>query len=157
VLTASARPATTADIPDLGALYAELEAEMVALKPVWRLTDGLAQPVETEFGTAIARSDAGVLIGAIDEVSVGFLLWRVVPLLLEDDGSLAVIELVFTKPEARQVGVGEAMLAGFVAEASSRNVDLFDAVVPPGHRAAKNFFESHGFKARRIVMHRGDR
>jgi len=55
------------------------------------------------------------------------------------------------------VGVGEAMMALFAHESTDRDIRLFDAIVPPGHRAAKNFFESNGFKARKIIMHRDDR
>ena len=28
-----------------------------------------------------------------------------------------------------------------------------DAIALPGHRAAKNFFEAHGFTARALAMH----
>jgi len=41
----------------------------------------------------------------------------------------------------------------FEAAASSGHLRL-DGRVPPGHRAAKSFFESCGFTARRITLHR---
>ena len=157
VLAARARPATASDLPVLEELYAELEFEMVALKPIWRLTDGLAEPVDRALGALIDGPGSGVLLGEIDRAPVGFLAWRHTPLLPQAGGALtAVIELIFTTPRARRVGVGETMITAFFEEADDRAIRLFDAIVPPGHRDAKNFFESNGFKARRIVMHRDD-
>lgn len=158
MLTAKARWATPADLTELHALYVELEAEMVGLKAVWRLTDGLAEPAEAAILAAIESTESHVVVGELEGVPVGFLIWRATPLLPQAGGiSVAVIELIFTASQARQVGVGEAMLAAFFEEAAVQGIRLFDAVVPPGHRAAKNFFESNGFKARRIVMHRDER
>jgi len=155
VLIASARPATEADLPDLGVLYEELETEMVALKPVWRLTDGLPEPIFEALAASIDDQDSGVLVGQIDDTTVGFLAWRHRALLPQATGAMAgVVELIFTTPEAREIGVGEAMISSFIDIASGRGIRLLDAIVPPGHRAAKNFFESNGFKARQIVMHR---
>jgi hypothetical protein len=46
------------------------------------------------------------------------------------------------------------MLGSFLDGETAAGIGYFDAHVAPGHRLAKNFFESHGFSARRIVMHR---
>ena len=157
MLTVTARFATTADVAILEELYSELENEMVALKPVWRLTDGLPEPVGASLVAAIAAEDSDVIVGELDGVAVGLLIWREVDLLPQAGGEqIGVIQVIFTSPEARHVGVGEAMIDSILEAAKGRGIDLFDAVVPPGHREAKNFFESHGFKARRIVMHRDD-
>jgi ribosomal protein S18 acetylase RimI-like enzyme len=155
VLTVTARSATTADAAILEDLYRELESEMVALKPVWRLTDGLPEPIDASLTAAVTDEDSAVIVGEIEGVAVGLLLWREVELLPQAAGrSIGVIQIIFTSAKARHVGVGEAMIERFLEEAEERGVELFDAVVPPGHREAKNFFESNGFKARRIVMHR---
>ena len=66
------------------------------------------------------------------------------------------IRVVFTEPEAREVGVGEAMLDAILAHLRGSDHRLFDAHVLPGHRLVKNFFESGGFSARSIVMHHRD-
>lgn len=155
---ATARPATTDDIRVLTALYEQLEAEMVGLKAIWRLTDGLPEPIDAAFLAHLDAPTDNVYVGEYAGVPVGFLVWRREPLLPQAEGAdTAVIRLVFTLPEARRVGVGEAMALMFLSEARGQGVELFDAIVPPGHRHAKNFFESLGFKARRIVMHRDDR
>lgn len=151
----SARPAVPGDVPELVRLYRRLEEEMVGLKPVWAMADGLAAPVDRSWLASISDDSATVLVGAIDEVPVGFLLGRTEHLLPQAQGErTASIRLIFTEPEAREVGVGEAMVAAYLAEARAAGIAFFDAHVPPGHREAKNFFESHGFSARRIVMHR---
>ena len=155
MMTISARLAEPSDIPALCDLYRELETEMVALKPIWRIADGLPEPIAAAFGLAVASPTSGVVIGELDGVPLSFLLWRDTDLLPQADGVLVgVIELIFTSEPARQVGLGEAVIGRFLDDASTREISLFDAVVPPGHRFAKNFFESNGFKARRIVMHR---
>lgn len=157
-MTVTARTALPADIPALCGLYDELEAEMVDLKPIWRVADGLPEPVSTAFEAAMASPNSGVLVGEIDSVPLSFLLWRDAELLPQAGGErVGVIELIFTSAPTRQVGLGEAVIDLFLEEAAARGIQLFDAIVPPGHRFAKNFFESNGFKARRIVMHRDDR
>jgi GNAT superfamily N-acetyltransferase len=58
------------------------------------------------------------------------------------------------EPEARGVSVGETMKDMLVAFCDERGCIGIDALALPGHRAAKNFFETAGFTARAIVMHR---
>ena len=158
MMTISARLGEPSDIPSLCGLYRELEAEMVGLKPIWRLADGLPEPTDAAFERALNAPKSGIVIGELDGVPLSFLLWRDTDLLPQAHGDVVgVIELIFTSEPARQVGLGEAVIGRFLDDAGSRDIQLFDAVVPPGHRFAKNFFESNGFKARRIVMHRDDR
>ena len=155
--SATSRSAGADDVPALADLYATLLEEMTALKSVWGLTDGLPEPVAEAFEAHLAAPADHVYVGEYDGVPVGFLVWREDALLPQAGGAqIATVRLIFTDPEARRVGVGEAMVQRFLAEARERGIELFDAVVPPGHRHAKNFFESNGFKARRIVMHRSE-
>jgi ribosomal protein S18 acetylase RimI-like enzyme len=157
-VAAGARPATDADLPALVSLYAGLLEEMTALKAVWHLADGLPEPIGDSFRGHLTDPRDTVYLGEYDGVPVGFLVWREDELLPQARGdSVATIRLIYTDPEARRVGVGEAMMGCFFEDAIERGLSLYDAVVPPGHRHAKNFFESNGFKARRIVMHREDR
>ncbi len=154
VPTVTARRAGHADITELVRLYRLLEAEMARLKPVWGITEGIPEPIEASFGAVLDDPAVALYVGAIDAVAVGFLLGRSEPMLPQAGGDrIAAIRLIFVEAEAREMGVGEAMLSLFRSEhrASHR---YFDAHVSPGHRVAKNFFESNGFKARHIVMHR---
>lgn len=158
MITVRTRLATSSDTASLQQLYGLLEAEMIGLKPIWAVTDGLAEPIGTSFDELIAGSDTAVIIGEIDDVPLSFLAWSSDPLLPQAGPErVATVRLIFTTPEARRVGLGEAMIERYRTDAAASGIAMFDAIVPPGHRDAKNFFESHGFKARRIVMHRDDR
>lgn len=150
------RPATTDDTEELVRLYGRLTEEMVALESMWPLADGLPEPVGVAFAEAIEDDATVVRLGSIDGVTCGFVLARVEPLLPHTDEIVGAIHFVFTEPEARGVGVGEAMRDDTIADLRARGVRRFDAHVLPGHRLAKNFFEAGGFSARHIVMYHED-
>lgn len=153
----TARAAERADLGLLEGLYRDLAAEMDAIKPIWSSVDGLPEPVIGAFESILAESAAHLYLGEIEGVPVGFLMSRDEELLPQARGrQVAAVHLIFTLAGARGVGVGEAMIEMFLADARSRGIDAFDAHVSPGHRESKNFFESNGFKARSIVMHRSD-
>jgi GNAT superfamily N-acetyltransferase len=152
-----ARRAAAEDLGELVRLYRLLEEEMVALKAIWSLTAGLAEPVGDGLAAALDDPGAGLYVGTIDSVPVGFLLGRSEPMLPQAGGErIAAVRLIFTQSEAREVGVGEAMMELFLDDHRDTH-RYFDAHVSPGHRLAKNFFESNGFKARHIVMQHDSR
>ena len=153
----SARHATHADVDTLTELYRDLESEMIALHPMWPLADGLAEPVKEAFVEAIDDVDTTVILGEIDGYPLGFILARTEHLLPQAGGErIGSIRLVYVDPEAREVGVGEVMRDRLVDELRDVGITKFDAHVLPGHRLAKNFFESGGFSARSIIMHHDD-
>ena len=153
----TARPARVGDLDELVRLYRLLEEEMVALKGMWRLADGLPEPLEEALRAALSDPDNLVYVGAIDGVPVGFALARSEPLLAQAGGErVGVIRLVFTEMEARGVGVAEVLRDAVVDALRRTGHSRFDAHVLPGHRLAKNFFEAGGFAARSIVMHHDD-
>ena len=153
----SARHATADDLDTIVALYREMEAEQVALKPVWRVADGLPEPAGAAIKEAIADEATLVVIGSIDDVPFGFAIAGSDSLLPQADGEeMGVVRYLFTDHEAREVGVAEAMAQLVLAELRARGHRRFDVRVLPGHRLAKNFFEANGFSARLIVMHRDD-
>jgi len=152
-----ARLAAPSDVGELLRMYDELADEQRAIRPIWPHADGLAAPVEAAFGNLLERQDAVVVVGEIDGVAVGFLVGTEEPLLEPmDDQRIGFVRLVFTDHGARGVGVGAAMLELAMGRFAARGISLFDARVSPGHRMAKNFFESNGFKARSITMNRSD-
>lgn len=156
-LTSSARLADRRDLAALEDLYRGLEREMRELSPMWPLADGLAEPVDRALGEAVDDPDTLVVIGSYDGFPLGFLLATEEDLLPQANGaSVGAIRLVFVDPEAREVGVGEAMRDAALEWFRARGITRFDAHVLPGHRLAKNFFEQGGFAARSIVMHRDD-
>jgi len=153
-MTVGARLAQPDDVSDIERLYVGLAAEQRAIRSIWPYSDGLPEPVSTSLNTLVERPDGIVVVGLIDGVPLGFLVGFEQPLLAPmADRNIGVVQLIFTDHEARGVGVGAAMLHMTMREFRSRGIDLFDARVSPGHRLAKNFFESNGFKARSITMH----
>ncbi len=73
---------------------------------------------------------------------------------LRSGARLGVITDLFVEPEAREVGVGEVLAGALVEHCRSLGCLGVDAAALPGHRAAKNFFETHGFTARALTMHK---
>ena len=152
-----ARHATAEDLPGLIGLYRGLEEEMVALHPMWPLADGLPEPIEDSLGTLVDDDEVLVVLGLIDDYPLGFMTGTIENLLPQADGArLGVIRLVWVDHEARQVGLGEVMRDMVLSALRDQGISRFDAHVLPGHRLAKNYFESGGFSARSIVMHHDD-
>lgn len=138
-------------------MYRQLEAEQAALKSLWPVADGLAEPVEESFRSILGDANSTVVIGTIDDLPFGFMWMRAEELLPQAAGArVGSARLVFVEPDARGVGIGEQMITMVMDEFRGRGIDLFDSHVSPGHRLAKNFFESHGYSARRIVMHHSE-
>ncbi|HSG78473.1 MAG TPA: GNAT family N-acetyltransferase [Acidimicrobiia bacterium] len=155
-MNVSARIASPDDLPRLLELYRLLEAEMVALKPLWDIAEGLPEPVDAAMARLVDDDRATVLVGEFDGVPFGFLAGLLEELLPQAGAAQrATVKYIFTEEAARQVGIAEAMMGAFLEWADAHGVDHVDAHVSPGHRLAKNFFESNGFKARHIVMYAG--
>lgn len=100
----------------------------------------------------VADDDALIALGTLDGTPVGF-----VSASIRQNRSgerLAIVSDMFVEPEARELGVGEALMVAAVDWARSAGCTGMDASVLPGSREAKNFFERSGLKARRIIVHR---
>jgi GNAT superfamily N-acetyltransferase len=145
----AARPATAADLPVLCTLGRELRAEVGVLRGgrVLVARHVPQEPLEGAYEALLADPAALVLLGTIDGTPVGHAV-------VTADGDLATIAELFVDPEARAVGVGEAMLDDVLAWARSRGCTGVDAAALPGARETKNFFETFGLTARLLVVHR---
>ena len=153
----AARPATVDDLARLVELYGPAIAEQIELREAWAVAEGLAEPVARTLAEIIADDGSYVGVGLIDEFVFGFVWARIEEMLPQAGGEkLGVVRLVYVEEAARTVGVGEAMLADAMSHLRSHGISRFDAIVSPGHRLAKNFFESADFKARRITMYHRD-
>jgi ribosomal protein S18 acetylase RimI-like enzyme len=148
------RPATAADITRVVELAQLMRDELTAMRggELWAARDAWPEPLEDAYGALLTRDDALFVVGTIDDVAIGF--GAVVIETLRSGERLGVITDLFVEPGAREVGVGEAMAEAFVAHCQTCRCVGIDASALPGHRAAKNFFETHGFTARALVMHR---
>jgi GNAT superfamily N-acetyltransferase len=145
----SARPATAGDHAALTAL-ATAARDAVADQRGGRLL--LARELRALGPAALDDPDRLVLVGTIDDVPVGYA--AVALEALENGRLLAVIEALFVEPDARDVGVGEAMMDLVLHWAAGRGAIGLDGLALPGDRATKNFFERFGLTARAIVVHR---
>jgi ribosomal protein S18 acetylase RimI-like enzyme len=73
---------------------------------------------------------------------------------LRDSTTLGRIIDLYVDPGAREVGVGELLADACLEWCGARGCRGVDALVLPGNRATKNFFEGLGLTARAIVVHK---
>jgi GNAT superfamily N-acetyltransferase len=149
----SSRPAGAADLPRIVELAQLMRAELSVMRggALWAEREAWPEPLDDAYRALLDRDDALVVIGLYAEVPVGFGV--VIVESLRSGRALGVITDLFVEEEARSVGVGEAIINDLVAFCADRHCVGIDAAALPGHRAAKNFFEAHGFTARGLVMH----
>jgi ribosomal protein S18 acetylase RimI-like enzyme len=150
----AARAANDSDVERLAVLGRLGATELAPMRggPVWAAREARAEPLDDAYRALLARTDTSVVVGTIDDVVIGLGVGRIER--LRDGRDLGIIEELYVEPEARSVGVGEAivdLLLDFFVAAGCIGAD---ALALPGNRATKNFFEQHGFVARSIVMHR---
>ena len=148
-----ARPATAADLPAIVTLAEALRVQMADQRggPLWAAHDALRPTPETLTGR-LADPVLVTLVGTLDDhvLAYGLAHTELVP----GTGLLGVIDELFVAEPARAVGLGETLLGALVAACVAAHCIGIDATALPGDRLAKNFFESAGFKARRLVMHK---
>ncbi len=145
----AARPAEAADLPILVELARSARREQADHRggPLLVARHCRGEPLDLAFAEALADPTTGLWAGLIDGVPVGYAL-------VSADGDIAVIEELHVDPEARAVGVGEAMLDQIVVWAEDVGCTGIDAFALPGARQTKNFFETFGLTARLLVLHR---
>jgi Acetyltransferase (GNAT) family. len=149
-----ARPATDTDLPAIVALAEALRRQMADQRggPLWAAHDALVRPTPETLSRRLTDPELVTLVGTLDGhvLAYGFAHTEIVPGI----GLLGVIDELFVAEPARAVGLGETLLGALVARCVAAECVGIDATALPGDRLAKNFFESAGFKARRLVMHK---
>ena len=152
----AARPARPSDIAAITDLARTAVGELGLLRggPVWQLQDARTEPIEAGIAADVAlpRDRGLTVVGTIDETIVGYGVSHLER--LSDGSLLAEVSDLYVDPEARGVGLGEAMMDLLVAHATEAGAIGIDALALPGDRSTKNFFETFGLKARAIVVHR---
>ncbi len=157
-LDEAARIATGEDTDHIVALARAAVRELSAQRggAVWSRYQARTEPIPAAIAEAVAASSAGggqlVVAGTLEEVVVGYGI--VVLASVADGGILGVIEDLYVEPEARGVGVGEAMMDLILEWAGEQDCFGVDSLALPGNRETKNFFESFGLVARAIIVHR---
>ncbi len=149
----AARPATPADLDEIEALAAAFRTELELQRggPLWAAHDALAAPDTRSLTSRLDDPSRVTVVGTLDGVVLAYGLGHLET--LTDGRALAVVDELFVAEPARAVGLGECVLAHLVAWSRAAGAFGIDATALPGDRQAKNFFESAGFTARRLVMH----
>jgi GNAT superfamily N-acetyltransferase len=141
------------DVARIVELAELMRAELSGMKSgdVWLARDAWPEPLDASYAALVARDDACVVVGTIDDVVLGFGAAVIEP--LRSGRALGVVTDLYVEDGAREVGVGERIIDDLVAFCVEHRCVGMDAVALPGHRAAKNFFEEHHFTARLLTMH----
>jgi GNAT superfamily N-acetyltransferase len=145
-----ARRATLDDIPALDELADAALAELLPTRggALYARREARERPLRDLLDDEAAL----VLVGTIDDAVIAYAAAVVEE--LRDGSRLAAVSDLFVDPAGRGVGVGEALMDDLVAWATERGCIGVDAMVLPGNRETKNFFETFGLTARAIVVHR---
>lgn len=149
-----ARPAIATD---LDALVALAEAAVAELSPqrggrVWRGQQARREPRRSSLLADLHDPERLLLVGTIDKVVVGYASARTET--MADGARLGVVDELMVDEAARAVGVGEALLEACLHWCRAAGCTGVDAFALPGARETKNFFETAGFTARLLVVHR---
>lgn len=149
-----ARPANAEDIPLLASVGRGVLGDLGEQRggELFTRREARAEPVEEDLLDALDDPDRHLVVGTFDGVPFGYGLVRREA--LRDGASLAVLEDFVVDPEARGVGIGEAIMDAVLSWAVEHGCIGIDAMALPGDRETKNFFESFGLKARALVVHR---
>ena len=150
----AARPATAEDVARLAQLVGEAVGEQAEARGgrIWSAREARATPAEPSLAALVEDPGALVVAGTVDGTVVGYAV--AVTEELRTGERLGVVTDVYVEPGCREVGVGEALLDQVVAWCEAADCVGIDALALPGNRQTKNFFESFGFTARAIVVHR---
>ncbi len=132
------RPLTTDDIDDV----IELETQArVALEDQRGGPAHLADTPRADWANAQGRA----WVATIDEVVVGYLE-------LEIRGAAVDVRQVYVHPEARELGLGDALLAAAMEAGRAAGCTVLEGTALPGDRDTKNLYERAGVVARKIVV-----
>ena len=101
---------------------------------------------------ALVGGERRFWLGSLDGAAVGFAVAQLRE--LADGSLLAGVEALYVLPEARGVGLGEALMDEVLAWAGAAGAAGVDSIALPGDRVTKNFFERFGLTARALQVYR---
>lgn len=148
------RTATPDDLAQLVRLDALARAHLGPHRggELYLLRDARPIPPDESFLDDVVDPQRLVLLGSIAGSPVGYSIVALAQ--LRDGYLLADLLEIFVEAEARDVGVGEALMAAVTEWALAQGCDGIDARALPGDRSTKNFFETFGLVARAITVHK---
>lgn len=141
------RRATESDCEVLELLEIEARTNFALFRGGLRLASDLKVVGENWF-TQVADTKTIVFVGGTSQTVLGYLLARIG---LSSLGKIATIEQVFVTRDARNMGIGDALVSSIIDWAKSQSFVALDALALPGDRETKNLFERSGLVARLIV------
>ena len=106
------------------------------------------RPAVGEWDAALADPGRAVWVATIDEVVLGVLELRL-PL---HRGGTGEVRQVYVVPGARELGLGDELLAAAIEATVGAGGATIEAVALPGDRETKNLFERSGLTARLITV-----
>lgn len=151
------RQALPDDLARCAHLLREAAREALRLRGGAALLAGCDVPLDdlgALQGRLAARAgapDGIVCAGTLDDAVVGVGGGRAV---LRGTERVGVVDWCYVEPDARGVGVGEALLARLIDWFTSVGCVGVDAPALPGDRSTKQLYESAGLSARLLVLHR---
>jgi GNAT superfamily N-acetyltransferase len=149
-----ARPATDADVDAIALLMEGAAVELASERggPLWLELHGRMAPVEESIRADLGDPSTTVFVGGIDDVVLG---WSTISVqAMRTTPAIAALREIYVDPDARGVGIGEAMMDCAIDWSTERGCRGIDSAVLPGMRESKNFFERFGLVARSIQVHR---
>ncbi|HTX01638.1 MAG TPA: GNAT family N-acetyltransferase, partial [Acidimicrobiales bacterium] len=69
-------------------------------------------------------------------------------------GRIATVDLIYVEPQARRVGVGDALMELLLSWAAAQHCTGIDITVLPGDQASKSLLETWEFSARALTLYR---
>lgn len=138
------RPAVAADVAEVTELASMARAGLAEQRGGARWMS--EHPTRPDWSALVGEGGpASVLVADLDGLVVGYLVALV-------EGDLVHIDEVFVRPEARELGFGDALLAEALELGRRAGASLVEGEALPGDRTVKNLFERAGITARKIIV-----
>ncbi|MDG1198190.1 MAG: GNAT family N-acetyltransferase [Actinomycetota bacterium] len=119
---------------------------------IWSRRETSTVPYVLSLEASMASPDEEIWVGTLDGAVLSYARAKVE--VLRTGEYLGLVTDIYVTPEARSVGLGEALINVIIAWCSERKCVGIDSMALPGNRETKNFFETFGFKARLLTVHR---
>lgn len=132
------RPLSSDDIDAVAALEADAR---LALRDQRGGAARLAELEPADWDDAVGRA----FVATIDDVVLGYLELRY-------RDAIADVAQVYVHPEAREVGLGDALLGAAIDAARAAGATTLEGTALPGDRETKNLYERAGIVARKITV-----
>jgi GNAT superfamily N-acetyltransferase len=151
-MTATTRPAVEEDIAMLCELMDEAVVELRSHRggEVFEASLHAGRTHRQILEDALENVDTMVWCGLWESALVGYSIATIDA----GDDPVVVLREIYTTTEARDVGVGEALVEAAIAWAIANEAHAIDAQTLPGARQSKNLFERFGLTARLITVRR---